>query len=155
LTTSECNIYETTFLLELAPFTLECKKMAEIPTPTAGYSAPSGGRPLGVTILAILNILGGIFQILTGYLAVMAASLLGPLGFLFVIVGGVLLFLGFISIIIGWGLWSLKSWAWMVALIVNFINLILNVYSQGWISVIINLIVIVYLFQGDVKSRFR
>ncbi|MFW9958195.1 MAG: hypothetical protein ACFFCT_08990 [Candidatus Odinarchaeota archaeon] len=129
--------------------------MAEIPTPTTGYSAPSGGRPLGVSILAVLNILGGIFQVFTGYLAVMAAMLFGPLGFLFAIVGGVLLFLGLISIIIGWGLWTLKSWAWMIALIVNFINLILNVFSAGWLSAIINLIVIVYLFQGDVKSRFR
>ncbi|MDH4215060.1 MAG: hypothetical protein OEV85_14180 [Candidatus Thorarchaeota archaeon] len=129
--------------------------MAEIPTPTTGYSAPSGGRPLGVSILAVLNILGGIFQVFTGYLAVMAAMLFGPLGFLFAIIGGVLLFLGLISIIIGWGLWALKSWAWMIALIVNFINLILNVFSAGWISAIINLIVIVYLFQGDVKSRFR
>jgi hypothetical protein len=145
----------TVLQIEATPFTLDGKKMAEIPTPTSGYSAPSGGRPLGVTIIAILNILGGLFQIFAAYIAMMAAMLLGPLGFLFVIIGGVLLLLGLVSIIIGWGLWSLKSWAWMVALIVNIINLILNIFSAGWISAIINLIIILYLFQGDVKSRFR
>ena len=129
--------------------------MAEIPTPTTGYSAPSGERPLGVTILAILEILGGILSIIGGFGLVTLAMLMGPLGFLFMIVGGLTLLLGIIALIIGWGLWSLKSWAWMAALIINLINLILNILSGGYLSAVINLIIIIYLQQGDIKSRFR
>jgi hypothetical protein len=129
--------------------------MAEIPTPTTGYSAPSGERPLGVTILAVLEIIGGILSIIGGFGVVTLAMLLGPLGFLFMILGAITLLLGIIALVIGWGLWSLKSWAWMAALIINLINLILNVLSAGWLPAIINLIIIIYLQQGDIKSRFR
>jgi uncharacterized membrane protein (DUF2068 family) len=129
--------------------------MAEIPTPTTGYSAPSGERPLGVTIIAVLNILGGLLSIFGGFTSLTLGLALGPFGFLLIILGAIILFLGIINLIIGWGLWSLKSWAWMAALIINIINLILNVLAYSWLSAIINLIVILYLQQGDIKSRFR
>ena len=129
--------------------------MAEIPTPTTGYSAPSGERPLGVTIIAVLNILGGLLSIFGGFTSLTLGLALGPFGFLLIILGAIILFLGIINLIIGWGLWSLKSWAWMAALIINIINLILNVLSYSWLPAIINLIVILYLQQGDIKSRFR
>ncbi|MFW9788241.1 MAG: hypothetical protein ACFFE2_16615 [Candidatus Thorarchaeota archaeon] len=130
--------------------------MAEIPTPTTGYSAPSGDRPLGVTILAILNIIGGLFSLLgaVGLMALgaMAGPFLGPFAF---VVGAILALLGLLNLIVGWGLWALKSWAWMLALIINIINLILNALTAAWLAAIINLIVVIYLQQGDIKSRFR
>lgn len=129
--------------------------MAEIPTPTSGYSAPSGDRPLGVTILALLEILGGLFSIIGGFGLVMLAAFDPLFGFLWLILGGVTLFLGLLALIVGWGLWSLKSWAWMVALILNLINLILNILSAGYLAAIINLIIVLYLQQADIKSRFR
>ena len=61
--------------------------MAEIPTPTTGYSAPSGDRPLGVTIIAVLQILGGLAGLYFASLIILAAALIPILGFLFLILG--------------------------------------------------------------------
>ncbi len=129
--------------------------MAEIPTPTAGYSAPSGERPMGVTILAILQIVGGVLGLVLGIMALMVASLLGIFGFLLVIVAGVATLFAVLGLIVGWGLWSLKSWAWMFALIINIINLVLALLQFDIISMIIPLIIVIYLQQGEIKSTFR
>jgi uncharacterized membrane protein (DUF2068 family) len=131
--------------------------MAEIPTPTAGYAAPSGDRPLGVTILAVLQIIGGLLSLVVAIPLMTIAALLPILGFLFLIMGAVMALLGILALVVGWGLWSLKSWAWILALILNIINLILNIanWEVAWFSAIINLIIIIYLQQADIKSRFR
>ncbi|MFW9870010.1 MAG: hypothetical protein ACFFFO_12870 [Candidatus Thorarchaeota archaeon] len=129
--------------------------MAEIPTPTTGYSAPAGDRPLGVTILAILEILGGLLNLLVA-VGLFALGALDPFfGIIWLMVGAIMAILALLALVIGWGLWALKSWAWMLALILNIINLILNIFSQGWFGAIINLIIIIYLQQPDIKSRFR
>ena len=129
--------------------------MAEIPTPTTGYSAPSGERPLGVTILAVLEFIAGILGLIGGIgLVALGASIpfLGAFGIFF---GIIVIILALIDFIIGWGLWSLKSWAWMLALVFNIINAILNLIAFDIIALIINIIIILYLQQGDIKSRFR
>lgn len=132
---------------------MEGKNIAEIPTPTAGYSAPSGERPLGVTILALLEIIVGALGLFGAITVITFGSILfGAFG---LILGVIVLFLALIDLIVGWGLWTLKSWAWMVALIVNIINLILNAVQLNFLGAIINLIIIIYLQQGDIKSRFR
>ena len=132
---------------------MEGKNIAEIPTPTAGYSAPSGERPLGVTILALLEIIVGALGLFGAITVITFGSILfGAFG---LILGVIVLFLALIDLIVGWGLWTLKSWAWMVALIVNIINLILNGVQLNLLGAIINLIIIIYLQQGDIKSRFR
>lgn len=134
---------------------MEGKKIAEIPTPTTGYSAPSGDRPLGVTILAVLEIIVGLLGLFSGFTLITVGAMLPFFGAFAALLGAVALFIGLLDVIIGWGLWSLKSWAWMVALIVNIINLILNAVQFAWLGAIINLIIILYLQQGDIKSRFR
>ncbi|MFW9770498.1 MAG: hypothetical protein ACFFF9_10830 [Candidatus Thorarchaeota archaeon] len=134
---------------------MEGKNIAEIPTPTAGYSAPSGERPLGVTILAVLEIIAGALGLFGAITLITIGAMIPWLGAFAVIFGVVVLFLALIDLIVGWGLWTLKSWAWMVALIVNIINLILNAVQFAWLGAIINLIIIIYLQQGDIKSRFR
>lgn len=122
--------------------------MAEIPTPTSGYSAPSADRPLGVTILALLQIIGGVLSLLAG-------SVLFLIPFFGWILGGIIVILALLDLVIGWGLWAMKSWAWMAAIILNIISLIMAIPTTDYISIIISLIIILYLQQGDIKSRFR
>jgi len=112
-------------------------------------------RPLGVTILAILQILGGILGILGGSAALMLA-LLTPALILFIILAAILLIVGLLGLIVGWGLYTMKSWAWMLAMILNIINIILAIYpTLNIVSMIIPLIIVLYLNQKDIKSRFR
>ena len=66
--------------------------MAEIPTPTTGYSAPSGDRPLGVTILAVLEIIVGLLGLFSGFTLLTLGSLMPfGLGAFAAIIGAVVL----------------------------------------------------------------
>lgn len=107
-------------------------------------------RPLGVTILAILQLLGGILGILAGLAIVMVFPVL-----LTLIIGAVLLIVGLLGLIVGWGLYTMKSWAWMLAMILNIISIILGIINFDLISLIIPVIIVLYLNQADIKSRFR
>lgn len=155
LNTSAGDIYARNAQSDPTLFAMEGKETAEIPTPTTGYSAPSGDRPLGVTILAVLEIIVAILYLFSGISFILLGAVIPYLVGLGIIFGGVFIVFGILYFILGWGLWSLKSWAWMAALILNIIGLILAIIGSDWISVIINLIIILYLQQGEIKSRFR
>ncbi|OLS29513.1 MAG: hypothetical protein ThorAB25_16070 [Candidatus Thorarchaeota archaeon AB_25] len=127
--------------------------MAEIPMSQPDYGGPSE-RPLGVTIIAILQLIGSLVLIFGGYTALLVALGLGIFGFIAVILGGVLLFFGIIGFIIFWGLWTLKGWAWMLAFILNLLSVIFALLSFDIISLIIPLIIVIYLNQGEVKAAF-
>jgi hypothetical protein len=127
--------------------------MAEIPMSQPDYGGPSE-RPLGVTIIAILQLIGSLVLIFGGYAALIVALGLGIFGFIAVILGGILLFFGLIGFIIFWGLWTLKSWAWMLAFILNLLSVIFALLSFDIISLIFPLIIVIYLNQGEVKAAF-
>lgn len=126
--------------------------MAEIPVadPGAGYGA-GGERPLGVTILAILQMLGGIIALIGGIGGIALMYFLPLLG----ILGAVLLIVGLIELFVGYGLWGMKSWAWTWAMIINILNIILSIVQFDIVGLIIPLIIVIYLNQPDIKSRFR
>src|SRR4026209_1354969 len=95
-------------------------------------------RPLGVTILAILTVISGI-------------------GFL---VSIILVPLGIANLVMAYGLWKGKRWAWATTLVLSFIGIALGLASivTGTIvsiwPVIINAIVIYYLYRPNVKAFF-
>jgi uncharacterized membrane protein (DUF2068 family) len=95
-------------------------------------------RPLGVTILAILTVISGI-------------------GFL---VSVILIPLGIANLVVAYGLWKGKRWAWTITLVLSFIGIALGLASIAtgtiiaiW-PVIINAIVIYYLYRPNVKAFF-
>jgi len=120
----------------------------------------TSARPMGVTIIAILAIIGGIFAILGGGLFGIGlgfGSILGLLG-----VG--LVGIGVVELITGWGLWTLKPWAWMIALAVQIVNigvtLAFAIAGSSLISintivgVALPVIILYYLMTPPVKSAF-
>jgi hypothetical protein len=114
--------------------------MAEIPMPEAGVPPPTAvsERPTGVVCITCLMILGGVIDMLIGIIL--------PIYFL----------LGIVNIIVGIFLYNLQPWAWMVAMIMNIIFLILNIISVlGIFSAIVNFIVLIYLNQPNVKAAFQ
>lgn len=126
--------------------------MAEIPMAGEGVQpSRSGERPLGVTLIAILQFLQSIVLLGTG-----AVALLAGLVYIFLAaIGIIVVVIGLIGFYIGLGLWNLRSWAWTWAVILNILGLIVSLANPGWVSVVLSLVIVIYLFQPDIKARFR
>jgi hypothetical protein len=155
-------------------------------------------RPLGVTIIAILTIIGGAFSLVFGIglitLGVVLPtlppsvfnqsqlqgnitdgqqappiippgtppmalqSLLGGLGIAF---GAVLVAIGIVSFIVAYGLLKGRGWAWTATIILSIISIVWNAITiataanfGGIIPIIIDAIIIYYLYRPHVKAYF-
>jgi hypothetical protein len=123
------------------------------------------GRPAGVALLSILEVLSGIVWV------VLAAILLGffqgfyephiwPLPLVINTVafflGIVYLVLGFVSFILAYGFWYGIGWAWLVGIILEVMGLILNLieFPSGLLGLFINILVLYYLTRPHVKRYF-
>jgi uncharacterized membrane protein (DUF2068 family) len=107
-------------------------------------------RPLGVTIIAIIVAIVGIFDIIAGILE------------LVILIGIVPLILGILALILAAGLWNLRSWAFWATVILAIINIINDIFdvtrSQGshFVSIVLWVIVLVYmLLDRNVRAAFR
>jgi uncharacterized membrane protein (DUF2068 family) len=112
-------------------------------------------RPIGVTIIAILAILGGIAFLASGLGTLILIPLMG------IFIGSGLLILGLAYFLMAYGLWKGKSWAWTLTLILSGIGIIVGIGSiivgniGSIFHIIINAIVIFYLYRPNVKSFFN
>jgi hypothetical protein len=84
-------------------------------------------RPLGVTILAILALIGGIFGLVGGIGAVFGGGIAAAAGFvqisgLVTIMGLLVLALAVVGLALAYGFWTLKPWAWQLGLILEVVN---------------------------------
>jgi uncharacterized membrane protein (DUF2068 family) len=144
-------------------------------------------RPLGVTIIAILRIIGGIILLLGGIGLVTIAPFVGQLNvnttssttdngtginlsnnntsFLFFaafigVIGSILIVLGIASFVVAWGLLKGKGWAWTVTIVITIISLVFNALSilsgniGAIVGIIIDGVIIYYLYRPNVKSYF-
>ncbi len=151
-------------------------------------------RPLGVTIIAILRIIGGIILLLGGIGLVTIVPFVGQLNvnttssttdngvpvtpngaginlsnintsFLFFaafigVIGSILIVLGIASFVVAWGLLKGKGWAWTVTIIITIISLVFNALSivsgniGAIVGIIIDGVIIYYLYRPNVKSYF-
>ena len=133
-------------------------------------------RPQSVTVLAILQLISGIFSLLDGLFILLFAGIFGGLGAavggakvgtviggFIAIFAGISFILGILSLLLTWGLFQLKNWAWTGTLIVHIIATlaqIVKMFSSGGTAV--NFLTlgfavasIYYLLQPDVKQAFR
>jgi len=160
------DILATLHIARDTPLNLEGNLMAEIPTPTTGYAAPAKSRPLGVTIIAILMIIGALLNLIGS-----------PVNFAYGIAyGSFYTVIGVINLIIGIALFQLIPWSRMAAIIMELIGIIVGLIVTIWMGsllegylpgitmvlmigmipgVIIGLIVILYLMQGSIKAAFE
>jgi uncharacterized membrane protein (DUF2068 family) len=106
-------------------------------------------RPLGVTIIAILLILGGLIWLVSGLIL------------LIILVGIVFLALGIAYLVMAYGLLKGRGWAWTISLILSGIGVIAGIYhiaqnnlGGGIVSIIINGVIIYYLYRPNVKAFF-
>ncbi len=140
------------------------------------------GRPVGVTILAILDflgaaicLLGGIGMLVGGGAIATAisqqagASGAGVLQALGAGLGVVLLIGAALGALLGWGLWTLKNWARIVTIVLMGINILFallgllgtlahfNLFTLIWTLFWIAVygLIIWYLLKPDVKAAFQ
>ena len=134
-------------------------------------------RPTGVTIIAILIIIGGILLLLAGIagVAVGSLSISQVIGLGFVIIGAILLAVGIGYLVVSYGLLKGKRWSWTITVVLLFIGIAINVVSiiifgyftfdtdtssflttnSGSIAgIIISVIILYYLYRPHVKSYF-
>jgi uncharacterized membrane protein (DUF2068 family) len=128
-------------------------------------------RPIGITIISLLMIIGGIILIFTGITPLFIGPLISldsssnystsALGSLITIGGLVLVALGIASLIVSWGLLKGKEWARTITLIISIIAIIIAIISLASsqdlthiISIIIYGIIIYYMFTDKVKLFF-
>lgn len=138
------------------------------------------GRPIGVTIIGILMAIGGVIMIGVGIIASIGALVLpfvamepGPelggfspalLGGLAAVTGVIMLALGIAALVIAYGLFKGRPWAWTAAVILSAIGIGLSILQiaagvvtgdfSGIISLIINGIILYYLYRPHVKAYF-
>ncbi len=136
-------------------------------------------RPIGVTILAILEVLGGIL-LLFGALGMFAIGavinsqdLISQLGtdvpqwfldlspWVFVAIGAVMLIFAIVAFILAWGFLKGKKWAWILGVIFAVLQIISGVFSlftsgaSGIISLVIPILILVYLMMASTKAWFN
>jgi hypothetical protein len=139
---------------------------APTPQPTSSpQSAPSKPkRPWGVTFLGVLFILGGIIGIGNGS-AAMTGLFLESVGHITqtdIFVGLIGFPSGIISVMIAFSFFKPKGWSWKAAIIFigfdmveTIITSILSAnYFTSPIIVIIDLLILYYLFRPNVKRYF-
>ena len=123
-------------------------------------------RPLGVTIVAVVLMVTGVFTLLLGLegagVTNFGLAALAPNGGLYaptVILSGIL------SLIAAFGLFTLKSWAWYLAVIVLVFRVIADAFgffmglmasnpTVTFANLAITAILLWYFFQPQVKSAF-
>jgi hypothetical protein len=81
-------------------------------------------KPTGVLLLAILQLIGALLSLYAGGLLLMVALALGPFGILAAPVALILFIIGIIGLILFYGLYTLKGWAWLWALIINLLGIL-------------------------------
>jgi hypothetical protein len=130
--------------------------------------AGPAARPTGITILAVLSAIGGIFAILGGLGAVVGGGFVGAvtgsgaLGGMVTLIGLALLVLGVVELILAYGLWGLQPWAWQLGAILQVASVVIAILevlagypvSSVVISVVIAGIILYYLNTPAVRQAF-
>jgi hypothetical protein len=127
-------------------------------------------RPTGVTIIAVLNIIGGVIMLLIGIgLAVAGAiipfvpqsefqqqqqnltagdidlSQIPPslVGGGLLAIGGILIAIGILSFVVSYGLLKGRTWAWTLTVVLSIISIVLNAISiaAGNIASLVSVII--------------
>ena len=106
-------------------------------------------RPIGITVLVILQIVSGISDFMIA--ALLSAAFAVPLSFFGMVLSGIGMFLipfvalflilGVFSFVLAYGLWAGKHWAWITAIILSIIGLA----TSGLGLIFMNLVDIVHI----------
>jgi hypothetical protein len=133
-------------------------------------------RPVGISILAVIDFLFGTLAVLFGFLLIWFSGALvslarsanlegvgvagiGALSAFISVAGGAAVIGGLISIFLGYGFWTGRGWAWIVGVILGILGVIGGVFVSlgsyvGIVTLGVDLIILWYLFRPRVKAFF-
>jgi hypothetical protein len=124
-------------------------------------------RPTGVTIIAVLAAIGGVFGLIASLAllglggAIAGATGLGG-GFVF-IAGLFVLAYSILSLVLAYGFWTLQPWGWPLGVGVEILGIVQAVLqfmsdTRQIVSLIISVaiagVILWYLYQPHVKAAF-
>ena len=115
-------------------------------TNRSSYGNKPRSAPLGIKILCVLGALGAVGSLFRG----LGALFTSPLGF---IIGTVIIVLAVAKFVVVWGLWTLKSWAWTLTIVVYGLGLLMSVLKLltgnlfAIISIIIGALLLAYVYS--------
>ncbi|MCU0568980.1 MAG: hypothetical protein MUF49_20570 [Oculatellaceae cyanobacterium Prado106] len=128
-------------------------------------------RPVGITVLGILQIVRGVVSALLGLVALGGGAILTSTiassaeetlaGGAIMLIGAVSIILGISGVILGIGMLKLKSWSWIGTLIVQGLVILMALVDLisgsglNIISLAISGVIIFYLLKPEVKVAFR
>src|SRR5216684_2937832 len=137
-------------------------------------------RPVGVTILAILEFIGAVILVLLGIGSIVGMGLLcaamsqsgggsAGAGGIMAVIGGALSVFCFIfaaiCALLGWGLWKLKNWARIIVIVLAVLGAVfallglLQFSAAVAVGIVIRLaingLIVWYLLRPDVAAAFK
>ena len=129
---------------------------------------PPRQRPTGITVLALLQFIGGGLAILLGiafiaigpYMSELEMGLPPLISLLVGFIGIGLLLAGLIGLVVGWGLWTGKGWAWWLTVILEALGLLSGLIGiamgdpSSLIGLLIAALILWYMFKPHVKDFF-
>jgi hypothetical protein len=151
------------------------------PMPTMpGPAQPLRARPLGISILAVLDLLACVVLLLFGLVLAVAGPFIGSdpelqqqiaqdfpgglgamFGALLMVFGAVLIVLALVLGLVGWGLWQGRGWAWTLTVALEFIGLAAGLVqlvglrdASAIVGLAINAFILWYFLQPGVKRWF-
>jgi len=126
-------------------------------------------RPTGITIIAVLAIIGGILGVIGACLIFSVTTLSagalssGGLAFAGIVVAILTLARAVAYLAFGFGAWNLQPWAWMVGMIVAAASIVISLLSvilgysnigSELLSIIVAGVILYYLNTPGVKAAF-
>ena len=119
-------------------------------------------RPLGVAILSVLVGIFGVLLILGGLLILVGATALAVLGVLpgfaglpLAVVGALVLIVGIIILAAALGLWHLRLWALVLALIFSFLEIVQYALAGQFASLGFVLALVIFVYLLAVHRHFH
>jgi hypothetical protein len=113
--------------------------------------------PLGIIVITILTVISGLILLTMSFFSFFVLLPLGPVALMG---SGFLFILGIASIIVSIGLYRGKGWSWTLLLILSgfgaagYLLNIVNGQHFSIIGLVINFIIIYYLYRPNVRKFF-
>lgn len=120
-------------------------------------------RPFGITVIAILALISGLFGLCWPTLVFTGSAFLGPVLGSIGVIAGIFLFIGpVLQLIFASGALKLHPWAWYMGLIasgVTVIGVVINIFDGGsvWSALwgsMLSVIIFIYLLTPGVRQAF-